>query len=275
VRTADDLNAAIIDWARVSTNRFRDEGDWPSGEGPYAITGEDAPWGAAGLYVVKYFGAKYLSAFQADKRLVISATPGFTWGDGVYVAPASCPLSTMMYGRVGAMGWVAREDIGNVYDASDIRGQDLYQDWVTRRSWLFGLLTTTIHADWANRRLRNLFRQTFNIGLVHFHPDQFNDRYVRRGHDRWYVLSDWPDVGTAVGAEPGRTNLVQDCRWVAIVWDEFEPIRENWEFADLIAPSLFQDVTPRERLAGRATQVARLWDAYTSRRPVMMPQTRF
>src|SRR4051812_48515212 len=63
-------------------------------------------------WIVKFIDPRFLSSFlTGGKRLSISATPGFTWGDAVYVTPLRNPYSTMMYGRAGVMGYVAASDI--------------------------------------------------------------------------------------------------------------------------------------------------------------------
>src|ERR1035437_9974678 len=49
------------------------------------------------LDVVKYMPAAYLENVLARGQLYAAERAGFTWGDAVYVAPLSCPLTTMMY----------------------------------------------------------------------------------------------------------------------------------------------------------------------------------
>jgi hypothetical protein len=49
------------------------------------------------LDVVKYLPAAYLENVLARGQMYAAERAGFTWGDAVYVAPLSCPLTTMMY----------------------------------------------------------------------------------------------------------------------------------------------------------------------------------
>src|ERR1700728_955789 len=81
-----------------------------------------------GIYVIKYFPTKRLGSFlAAGKKLYASDTAGFTWGDAVYVAPLSAPLTTMMFGRIGVVG---RIEPTRIYDATRPDGRGLYQDWI-------------------------------------------------------------------------------------------------------------------------------------------------
>ena len=66
-----------------------------------------------------------LAGFMRRPELVISTTPGFTWGDGVYVVRLQHVYSAMIYGRVGVMGWIGRADLTRVYDAADPAGVSL------------------------------------------------------------------------------------------------------------------------------------------------------
>src|SRR5215216_613901 len=109
-RTLDEVETDVEDWIDQSSRLFHQE-----------FLGADQK-----VWVMKYFPPRFLEAFLKNRRLAISATPGFTWGDGVYVTPLSYPYSTMMYGRIGVMGWVHVDDLRRTYDASLSRGTDLY-----------------------------------------------------------------------------------------------------------------------------------------------------
>src|SRR5215469_6694758 len=114
------------------------------------------------LYVIKYIGPKFLSDTLATDSLYASKTPGYTWGDAVYVAPLAYPRSTMMYGAAGVIGWLDAAAM-TFYDAVDPSGIAFYQDWIRYFPPLYGQLTTTVHADHANSELRNKFRGRFGI----------------------------------------------------------------------------------------------------------------
>lgn len=222
-RTISEVERDIEKWIEVSSrgfDKFRDEKD------PNKV------------WILKYFSPRFLEAFMKNRELAISATPGFTWGDGVYVAPLCYPYSTMMYGRVGVMGWIEANDLRNVYDASQLRGRELYQEWISGQSFLYRVLTTTIHADLANRQLRNRFRKRFGIDLVYFSPDQHNRAYVSSG-DLWFCLSDWSSTGPqAPGQRPAMSSKVRGCAWVAIVGEEFEGSTFRTTYQNLIGPQL-------------------------------------
>lgn len=55
--------------------------------------------------VIKYFPPQYLEGFLKNRKLHISDSLDFTWGKGVYVSPLQYPKSSMMYGRIGVLGW--------------------------------------------------------------------------------------------------------------------------------------------------------------------------
>lgn len=191
------------------------------------------------LWVVKYFPPRFLAAFVRDPRLPISATPGFTWGDGVYVVPLDHPYSSMMYGRVGVVGWLADADVGRAYVANDA-GVALYQQWIRRNAFMYRMLTTTVHADYANRYLRNRFRRSFGIDVVDFPPDQFNRAYVVPARDRWLCVSDWAGLSAvAVAQQPRRSPRIRECEWVAVVGEEFEQSGTRITYRDLIGSQLY------------------------------------
>jgi hypothetical protein len=222
-RSLSALQGEIDDWINESTETFL------SAKRGFVDGGK--------IWVLKFISPRFLSSFLRTKLLMISATPGFTWGDGVYVTPISNPYSTMMYGRVGVMGWLKQEDVAKVYDASADPGIRLYQQWIQYSSFLFRQLTTTIHADLANRILRNSFRRSFAIDLVLFPPDQFNRAYVDSNRDRWFVISDWSYASPQPsGQRPQFSSRVRDCEWVALVQEEFEESNSKTQFRDLVGP---------------------------------------
>jgi hypothetical protein len=115
----------------------------------------------------------------------------------------------------------------------------LYQEWIQFRPALFGILTTTVHAQFANRRLRNAFRRRFDLDLVFFRPDEFNRTYVQPMKDRWCVVSDFPAGTAALAAGAvGLSAKVQECELVAVGTEEFMLHRTGFVRQDLIGPQV-------------------------------------
>ncbi len=189
-------------------------------------------------WMLKFFPPQYLAGFMRFPQLVVSATPGFTWGDGVYVVPLPHVYSAMIYGRVGVMGWIGTADLRRLYDAADPAGLSLYQEWIQFKPGLIRLLTTTVHSQFANRRLRNAFRRRFNLDLVFFRPDEFNRAYVQPLQDRWCVVSDF-SAGTALPAGTGGfSTKIRDCELVVIGTEEFVVDRSGFVRQDVIGPQV-------------------------------------
>jgi hypothetical protein len=251
-RSLTDVEDDIKKWIINSTNQFKDPSSSLVEEGE--------------IWVLKFIPSRYLASFLRSKLLAISTTPGFTWGDGVYVTPLRNPYSTMMYGRVGIMGRIAAIDIDRVYDASNDTGIRLYQEWIQYSTFLFRQLTTTIHSNIANRVLRNCFRRQFKINLTTFAPDQFNRAYVDGARDRWYVVSDWSGVGTyAPGQRPMMSQVIRNCEWVAIVQEDFEETPAKTHFSDLLGPHM----TPANIIripSNRPSITSALTQAYSANR---------
>jgi hypothetical protein len=217
----------ILSWCATSTSAFQNT---------YVET--DRVW------VLKYIPARFLKSFLSAKQMTVSATPGFTWGDGIYVTPLRHPYSTMMYGRVGVMGWLPWARAQKAYDATG-RGVDLYLEWIQYLRGPYKYLATTLHANLANRALRNAFRRKFGIDVVFFPPDQFNQVYVNPFTDRWFVVSDWSGVGPqAPGQRPVRSIQIKECEWIAIVEEEFEESVWKVHYSDLFRPVLHGTALP-------------------------------
>jgi hypothetical protein len=171
------------------------------------------------LYVLKYTAPKYLSDILLTGSLYASNAPGYTWGDAVYVAPVACPRSTMMYGSAGVMGWLDAT-LMTFYDAVDPTGITLYQDWIRYFPALYSQLTTTVHANHANRELRNKFRSRFAIDCVFFRPDEECSGYVDSSADLWLAVTQWSAVRQVAH---GPSGVIKDLKWCAIATDTFEP----------------------------------------------------
>ena len=190
-------------------------------------------------WFVKFFPPQYLAGFIRRPELVISTTAGFTWGDGVYVVPLDHVRSAMIYGRVGVMGWLDASDRKRVYDAADPAGLALYQEWIHFKPGLFTLLTTTVHAQFANRRLRNAFRRRFDIDLMMFAPDEFNRAYVRPAQDRWCVVSDFSS-GVVTAGTVGFSAKIRECELVAIGTEEFIATQNGLFRNETLGPAVDQ-----------------------------------
>lgn len=169
-------------------------------------------------YVIKYLPSKHLPAVLSLGQLYASERAGFTWGDAIYVAPVSRPLSTMMYGQVGVVGLYPRT--GRFFDARNTRGIDLYQEWIRHQTRPYRELTTTVHASAANRELRNAFRTRFAIDCVFFRPDELCHAYVDAANDSWLAITHW-DAQHAVGH--GFSPAVTGLKWCIVAPDAFEP----------------------------------------------------
>ena len=145
--TLEQLEKHVESWVELSGNAFRES----------YLDGDK-------FWVFKCFSPRYLAEFMKHKQLVVSTSPGFTWGDGAYVVPLHHTYSAMIYGRIGVMGWVCCTDSTRVYDASGQHGIALYQKWIQSKPAAFTLLTTTIHSQLANQWLRNTFRSAVQAG---------------------------------------------------------------------------------------------------------------
>ncbi len=170
-------------------------------------------------HVIKYLPPKRLEDTLRLSQLYASERAGFTWGDAIYAAPLSRPLSTMMYGQVGVVGSYPRKG-RSFFDARCARGIDLYQNWIQRQTRPYTQLTTTVHASAANQELRNAFRTRFRIDCVLFRPDEPCQAYVDTEQDTWLAITHWAAVGHGVGS--GFSQEVTGLKWCVVASDAFE-----------------------------------------------------
>lgn len=186
------------------------------------------------IWVIKYIPSVYLPDFLQLPQVRISSRPGFTWGDAIYVAPLQCPYSSMIYGRAGIVGYINQSHLRVVFDANQPQAIRLYQRWIQTQSHNYNMLTSTVHANVANRELRNDFRRRFKIDIVVCRPDQYS-RYTNLNADRWFAISDWNnlDAKTCTSYARGYTDLVRDCKWVAIVGEDFQAETPPIRYRDL------------------------------------------
>lgn len=183
-------------------------------------------------YVIKYLPSSRLESFLCGgKKLYASNIPGYTWGDGVYVAPLSLPLSTMMYGRAGIVGHIEPK---TVFDATQPTGITLYQAWIRRQWAVYRRLTTTMHADQANRTLRNRFRSRFNIDCVIFRPDQDCHGFVRPHTDYWLAVTHWNKPTPPKRVWSGFADCVKEPEWCVLCAEDFEMSKDPKYFTNHI-----------------------------------------
>lgn len=170
------------------------------------------------LLVLKYMSAHYLDDALTRMQLYASEKSGFTWGDAIYVAPVDYPRSTMMYGSVGVAGTYATSG-KRFFNADNAKGVELYQRWITYQATPYRDLTTTVHANSANRTLRNDFRSRFQIDCVYFRPDEGCTDYVDMGNDLWLAVTHW-DAYRNVGS--GFSDAVGNLKWCVVAPDAFK-----------------------------------------------------
>jgi len=195
-----------------------------------------ASMGHAGLpLAIKYVPVQWAKTYLQGSALKVSTTVGFTWGTGTYVAPTAFPISTAIYGRVGVVaafdpaGW-------KVFDATNPQILYLYLTWVGFQP-LYRVLASTMHSALANQFLRDLFRTTYSIDCVLFHPDQRNAIYTERT-DVWMNVTDWVKAGEI---DSTFSRRLSSPRATVLAEEEFAPLGHDIGRRTLIGPR-----TPRQ-----------------------------
>jgi hypothetical protein len=180
---------------------------------------------------IKFIPVKWARTYLgATAKLKISTTLGFTWGTGTYVTPTAFPISSAIFGRIGVVaqfdptGW-------RVFDATRPQARVLYLSWLQFQP-LYQVLALTLHSQLANQYLRDLFRTTFRIDCVLFHPDQLNLDYTRSS-DVWMNVTDWASTGEILNSFSDR---LRNPRATIIVEEEFESTANNIGRNALIGP---------------------------------------
>lgn len=195
----------------------------------------DSP--GARLYVIQHCQPSRLPEILKSQRLFASDTPGFTWGDAIYVAPLNFPQTTMMYGAAGVIGWIDSSEM-RFYNAVDSSGVTYYQQWITYQSEPYRQLTTTVHSNEANSFLRNAFRTRFGIGCIYFRPDETCPGYTDPRSDLWLAITHWNDRRMVAS---GPSDRVKELQWCAIGTESFE--RETSGYRAILSPELLQGRT--------------------------------
>lgn len=151
---------------------------------------EDRAAGTGLPLAVKYVSAGYAGKYRGLNDGLFIGPGFFTWGRGVYVTGVEEPLSTTIYGRVGVVsrfdptGWRS-------FDARDPANEDLYLSWLHAQV-IYRDAALTVHSNYFLRKLRNLFREQFQIDVVLFRPDEKDQLgWYTRPDDTWIAVSDW------------------------------------------------------------------------------------
>jgi hypothetical protein len=134
-----------------------------------------------------------------------------------------------MYVNVGVVGSYAglRK---RFFNADDPAGVSLYQQWITYQAGPYRDLTTTVHANTANRSLRNNFRTRFQIDCIYFRPDEDCAGYVDITSDWWLAITHW-DVYRSVGHGFSFSPVVENLKWCVIGPDAFKPDGRGYKAA--------------------------------------------
>lgn len=168
---------------------------------------------------IKYMPTKYGALYaRAGSGLRISDRPGFTWGTGVYVTPLCYPVSAGIYGRTGIVSWY--DPAGwRCFDTTIPGIEAAYVSWLYLQPTLRDVLLT-VHSDYHNHLLRNLFREQFRLDCVLFHPDERDSASVyTTGTDVWMVVGEFDAKGELM---TGASKLFHDARLTVILEEEFD-----------------------------------------------------
>jgi len=170
-----------------------------------------------GNYIIKFVNSRWADHYLTPKKLKVSTTPALTWGTATYVTPLAYPLSSALYGRIGLVsefdpsGW-------RIFDATRPSAQSAYLKWVQSQPAYADLLLT-VHSTISNHTMRNLFRETFRIDCVVFHPDQEAEVHTDRGQHVWMAVTDWMPNGTI---DPGFSGRFSNARFTVLIDEDFQ-----------------------------------------------------
>lgn len=181
--------------------------------------------GSAHPLVIKYVSPASANAYnQPGQKLVVSQTPGFTWGRATYVTPLAFPVSTAIFGRIGVIAKFETHpgrQAWTVFDATVPDHERLYLRWLQTRP-LYRRFAVTAHSGYISQMLRDAFRLNYRIDCVLFRPDQSNPRYTRTQSDVWMAVSDWRDMpGGKKTIAVGYSNRFWDARLTVVIEEEF------------------------------------------------------
>jgi hypothetical protein len=172
---------------------------------------------------IKYIPAKWSAAYnKPGQKLMISESPGFTWGRATYVTSLAFPLSTAIFGRAGIVceydpkGW-------HIFDATIPDNRQLYLRWMQAQQ-LYEQFALSAQSAYLSQFLRNSFRQNYEIDCVLFHPDQSHPRYTKPKSDIWMAVTDWTN-GPGSRIARGKSKLFKEPRLTVVIEEEFEDRR--------------------------------------------------
>lgn len=201
---------------------------------------------------------KYVSAVSAGfyqkglaSRFNISTAVGYTWGAGTYVAPLAFPTSSSIFGRLGVVaqfdpsGW-------RVFDAVDVKNQDLYLSWTWRQASWHRLSMLRAGSAFYNQELRNRFRSRFEIDCVLFPPDQENKQYTKKT-DAWMCVTDWKAPNTIRMDDKGSSKftVLKPCVLVDEEFYDFDGGTKRWAYLNPGGRILTKDADVAQAIADR------------------------
>jgi hypothetical protein len=174
-----------------------------------------------GKYVIKFVNSQWADHYQTPKPLKISAIPALTWGTATYVTPLAFPLSSALYGRIGL---VTKFDPENwkIFDATEPAARTAYIRWA-RAQPVYTELMLTVHSTHANHQMRNVFRESFKIDCVLFHPDQEAEVHTDRTQHVWMAVTDWLPNRTI---DNGMSARFAKARFTVLIDEDF-PLQDN------------------------------------------------
>jgi hypothetical protein len=83
-----------------------------------------------------------------------------------------------------------------------------------------------VHADLANRELRNEFRNRFKIDCVYFRPDEICSNYVDRSKDWWLAVTHWDSSGLVAS---GYSQIIEKIKWCVVRPESFQPATRGYD----------------------------------------------
>ncbi len=127
--------------------------------------------------------------FKPGQRLMISGTPGFTWGRATYVSPLAFQSTTVISGAVIV---IARFNPKHwrTFDATIAANQRLYQRWLQAQP----LYQQVSQSAYIRQLLPDLFRRNYQIDCVIFSPDRSDPMYSNAS-DVLMAVTDWTPTG--------------------------------------------------------------------------------
>lgn len=195
---------------------------------------EDRVAGKGLPLAVKYVPANCAGMYQRANDGLFIGAGYFTWGRGVYVTGVQEPLSTAIYGRAGVVsrfnpaGW-------RCFDARDPAHEDVYFSWLQAQP-VYRDAALTVHSNYFLRKLRNLFRERFQIDVVMFRPDERDwAGWYTSPDDTWLVVSDWTKR-RMLSARKYSSRFI-DARLTILIEDEFKLDRTAMTRLPLLALS--------------------------------------